>query len=175
MNTFCTVLRILVVLVVACVSNVNGEDGLKQTFSQTLNQGFKFAVATTHDSKFIIAGTFLADHAENSILGKAAVETAGYALDQSKCDLSQVDFENVGKHFIINYGIRRVGNELNRRGYTLDPIVNACDQLPDGVSTVVNPVVKPLIQTVIHPEALTLAALYTLNNFVIPHLESGNK
>jgi hypothetical protein len=175
MNTFCTVLRVSVVLVVACVSNVNGDNGSSKKFSQTLNQGFKFAVTTTHDSKFMIAGTFLADHAENSILGKAAVETAGYALDSSKCNLSDVDFENVGKHFIINYGIRRVGNELNSRGYTLDPIVNACDQLPAGVSAVVNPVVKPLIQTVTHPEALTLAALYTLNNFVIPYLESGKE
>ena len=155
-------------LTVVCNSTVQGD-------SSALNKAVKFAVAKTHDSKFIIAGTFIADHAEDSVFGKAAVETAGYALDMSKCDLSQVNYEDVGKHFIINYGIRRAGNVLNKKGYTLDPIVNVCDQLPVGVGIIVNPVVKPLIQTVTHPEALTLAALYTLNNVIIPYIENEQK
>lgn len=176
MNVLRTQLYVLAVLVCVYASNVSAVDnGLLQGFSQSLNQGLKSAATTTHDSKFVIAGTFLADHVEDSIIGKAFVETAGYALDTSKCDVSNVDVESVGKHFIINYGIRRAGNALNSRGYTLDPIVNACDQLPPGVKETVTPVVNNIVQTVTHPEVLTLVALYTLNTFVIPYLQDNKK
>ena len=90
-------------------------------------------------------------------------------------DLSTIDYKKAGEHFIINYGIRRAGVELNNRGYTLDPFINACDQLPAGLVDAVNPVIKPILQTVTHPQTLTLAAVYTLNNFVIPYFENGTK
>ena len=166
---------LVVCVIIGCHSIHASENEPAPTFGQVVNQGLKFAGTATTNSKFIIASTFLADHAEDSIIGKSAVETAGYVFDVTNGDLSKVDYKNAGEHFIINYGIRRAGLALNKRGYTFDPIVNACDQLPVGVGVVVNPVVKPIIQTVTHPEALTLVTLYTLNNFVIPYLESGKK
>jgi len=163
----CTVLFVVVV----CSKNVYADDNIGKSFGQVLKQGLGSAVLKTNNSKFIIASTFLADHAEDSIIGKAAVETAGYVFDATNGDLSKINYKEAGEHFIINYGIRRTTIALNNMGYTLDPLVNACDQLPAGVGAAVNPVIKPILQAVTHPQTLTLATVYTLNNFVIPYFE----
>jgi hypothetical protein len=172
-------LQVLVVFAVVFVGNVRAsEDGSKQTLDQTLNQAFTVAGAKTHGA-FVMAGTFLANDvyvcAQGNIAGQAVLETAGYALGASNADFSKINYKEAGEHFFINYGIRKAGTELSKRGYSFDVAVKACDQLPVGVKDVVSPVVTNVVQVATHPETLTIATLYVVNNVVIPYLENNKK
>ena len=121
-------------------------------------------------TKFTITSTFVSDHiaAKNEHAKKAFIETVGHSLD--KRDINSQDF---AEHLFINYGIRKGGELLADRGLLPDKkdILKKVDVVPNGIiRDIVNPVVEGTVEVATHPETLTLATMYVLQNYVIPSL-----
>ncbi len=172
MNKFCTTVHVVVLSLFVFTYHAQASES---AVSQQLKKALSVADTKTH-GVYVIGGTLLANNtslcAADNIALKSALETAGYAIGSCQADLSKLDYKEAGEHFVVNCLIREAGSVLNANGYSLNPLVTACDQLPDAVKVVVAPVVTKSVDIATHPEMLTIATLYLMNNVVIPYLES---
>lgn len=154
------------------------ENSSQQKFNQQLKNALSVADAKTH-SVYVVGGTLLASNpvvcAPDNIVFKSILETTGYALGACQADLSKLDYKEAGEHFVINCLVREVGTVLSAKGYSFDPLVASCNYLPARVKSVVAPVVTQGVQVATHPETITIATLYLLNNVVVPYLEKSKK
>jgi hypothetical protein len=171
MNTFRTAVYGLVTLMFMCAYTHASQNGSQQQFNQQLKSALHIANIKTH-GVYVVGGTLLANKvAGDNIPLKSAIETAMYAVGACQADISNLDYKQAGEHFVINLAVREVGSALAAQGYSLDPLVTACNQLPAPVKTAVAPIVTKGVQIATHPEAITIAALYMMNNVVVPYLE----
>jgi hypothetical protein len=173
MNIFRTTICFLALLMFVCAHQTHAsQNGSQQQFNQQLKAALSVADKKTH-GVYVIGGTLLANNvAADNIPLRSALETAGYALGACQADISKLDYKDAGEHFVINCLVREAGSALSAQGYSFDPIVTACDQLPASVKVVVAPIVTKGVQIMTHPETITIATMYMMNNVVIPYLES---
>lgn len=179
MKMFYTTARVVVLSAFVLIYHVHaGEGDASGNINEQLKNALSFADTKTH-GVFVIGGTLLANNpslcAADNIALKSALETAGYAIGSCQADLSKLNYKEAGEHFVVNCLVREAGSALSAKGYSLDPLVTACDQLPEVVKNVFAPIVTQGVQVVTHPETLTIATLYMMNNVVIPYLENGTK
>jgi len=175
MNIFSAIFRVLIVAMFGCTCVHASQNGSQQNLNQQLKSALSIADAKTH-GMYVIGGTLLANNvASDSIILKSVLETAGYAVGACQADILKLDYKQAGEHFVINLAVREVGSVLSAQGYSCDPLVAACNQLPAPIKTAVSPIVTRGVQIATHPETITIATLYMMNNVVVPYLESKMK